>query len=183
VAAECLNCVRLSRALEAATRDVGNLEVELRVKRATITKLHKELEGQADDEVSAKDARAVFVYWRCRLHPMAKTFAGKRRRAVLDRLADKPEPYTVLDLMDAIDGACVDAKYPAMKELEYICRDGTIVDRYRSAAAAHAAWQDRALQGLAGPFEVTEELVSEGIEILSAQRAPVEIDRAVRAAA
>lgn len=172
---QCLNCVRLARALEAARLDLENAEVELRVKRAQLTKLRNEVEAEADEDPSAADARAVFVYWRGRVRPLAKTFNGKRRKAVVDQL----KAYTVLDLIDAIDGAKATAKYAAQSELEFICRDATIVDRYRCAAAAHAAWQDRALHGLHGRFEVTEELVREGIELLSALRSdgPAEAQR------
>src|SRR4051812_3245747 len=96
---ECLNCVRLSRALDAVRCDLENVEVELRVKRAQLTKL-RNVEA-TDDEPNARDARTVFVYWRARLRPLAKTFNGKRRKAVLDQL----KAYTVLDIFDAIDGA------------------------------------------------------------------------------
>jgi hypothetical protein len=161
---DCLNCRRLMNALEAVQRDLENVEVELRVKRSQLTKARNELDAESEDDPQARDARTVFTYWRCRLKPLAKTFKGKRQRAVLEML----KTYSVLDLMDAIDGAKVTAK------LEFICRDASIVDRYRCAAAAHAAWLDRALHGERVRFEVTEELVREGIVVLAALRAGVE---------
>lgn len=134
---ECLNCRRLerdlARALDARTKaiiDIENLEVELRVKRAQNAKLAKELEVQRDEDPSLADAKAVYTYWVARLAPKARSFKNKRRKAVLDRLKDG---YTLVDLLHAIDGVALGVPYPNMTELEYICRDETIVDRFRTA--------------------------------------------------
>jgi hypothetical protein len=129
VTAECLNCVRLARANEALQRDLENVEVELRVKRAQLTRLRNESEEADESSDLHKQAKVVFLYWKLRCRPNAKTFKGDRQKAVMARLR---EGYTVFDLMRAIDGAVVgayvDVKGVRHDDLELICRDAKYVE-------------------------------------------------------
>lgn len=167
----CLDCQRLRADLESALRardnairgrdaaviDMQNLEAELRAKRSIISKLRGELEDKADENEANSDAYAVFVYWKGRLHPSAKSFKGKRRANVLARLA---EGYTISDLMMAVDGAVVDAwtgpNGVRHDDLEFICRDPSTTDRFIKAAKAREGKVDEWLLGAAGG--TTEEM-------------------------
>jgi predicted Fe-S protein YdhL (DUF1289 family) len=142
----CLGCLRLQKALDAALIDIDNLNVDLLVKRRQLREARGENETRADEHPLGDDAEAVFVYWKLRLHPQAKSFKGKRRAHVLARLA---ESYTVLDLLRAVDGAVVDAwtgpNGVRHDDLEFICRDPSTTDRFIKAAVAdgrrrEAAW-------------------------------------------
>jgi hypothetical protein len=100
------------RGRDAAVAHLESAEVELRAKRSIITKLKGEIEElqAAASPADVNDvAEAVFAYWRARLHPNAKSFKGKRRAHVLERLNDRPKPYSCLDLLNAVDGAVVSA--------------------------------------------------------------------------
>jgi hypothetical protein len=180
VSVACLDCQRKDRelqqahaaleralkGLDAAQRDIENLEVERRVDRMQKAKLKAELEQQDDETAENTPAQAVFAYWRARCHPQAKTFKGKRRRAVLDRLR---EGWGVLDLIRAVDGAVegarVDEHGHRWDELELICRDEGNLRRFMSYGLGFERKLDRAMEALMGGPWTEEPFTEQDLEL------------------
>lgn len=156
---------RALRGMDAAQRDIENLETERRVQRAQMGKLKAELEQQEDGAPENDTAQAVFAYWRVRCHPQAKTFKGKRRRAVLDRLR---EGWGVLDLMRAVDGAVegarVDEHGHKWDELELICRDEGNLRRFMAYGLAYERKIDAAMEAMCGGPWDEEPFDDEGLK-------------------
>lgn len=126
--------------LEQANRD---LELELRQKRAQITRLRGELIDKRVENPFAKPAQEVFEYWRELLAPRAKEFTDKRFDNVVARLR---AGHSVEDLKRAVDGAAAlpyvtDAgrrrmgkKSERQVELDLICRTEGHLMRFMSYA-------------------------------------------------
>lgn len=143
----CDNCAQLREQLERQQlgvdellNDLKNAEVALRVERRKVSQLKAELLEQQKKRAERADAQVVFDYWNQALKGgRCKTMAGKREKVVMDRLA---EGYEIIDLIEAIDGARIDAfrkDGKTFNELELICRDATNVDRFREAYAIYEA--------------------------------------------
>jgi hypothetical protein len=190
VTVACLDCQRkdaelaqvhaaLERALkglDVAQRDIENLEVERRVQRAQMAKLKADAETDADSAPENDAAQAVFTYWRARCHPAAKSFKGKRRKAVTDRLKDG---WGINDLFRAIDGAVegarVDEHGHRWDELELICRDEGNLRRFMTYGVNYERKIDAALQAVCGgPWDwdapVNEVEVLEAMEVIRERR-------------
>lgn len=131
---------RLRAALNAVRVDLANAEVDLAVKRRQITEMKGLLHEKVVTSEYMTHAHEVFDYWcaHCRPGSTRIIFGDKRKKAVLARLRDG---YTADDLMEAIDGAAVDAytneKGITYDDLELICRDETKVDMFVKRARAH----------------------------------------------
>jgi hypothetical protein len=118
-----------------------DLEGELRVKRAIISRMRKDQSSSQTSHPRNAEAEEVFAYWKSRLMPNAREFSGKRWKAVIARLE---AGFDVNELKQAVDG-CVARQYvtdrgrdssgtPAQRnvELELICREESNVRRFIS---------------------------------------------------
>lgn len=87
--------------VEILTEDVGNLERELRSKRAQIKQLRREQDRALKSNAHYDDAMMVLRRWKSKLSPNARELGGKRLEQVIARLTGG---YSPDDLMRAVDG-------------------------------------------------------------------------------
>jgi hypothetical protein len=112
-------------------------ERELIGYRLRCGKLERELAEQHSTEPEAEDVKQVLLYWRPRCMPKAKVVpASPRWKKVRDRLhetdVETGEPYTVVQLCEAVEGALLSDYHRAHGYLdaETIFRDSGTVDRH-----------------------------------------------------
>lgn len=91
----------LEQMLDTLREDVGNLERELRSKRATISRMRAEQDRRVKESKHYTTAKGVLTYWRDRCSPGAKELGGKRLEHVIARLE---AGYSDTDLKRCIDG-------------------------------------------------------------------------------
>jgi hypothetical protein len=134
-----------ARLLQAA-ETIHGLELELRQKRSTITKLRGEQTDKDSRSQLRPHAEDVFQHWKQHISPKARVFSGKRLKVVIDRLAELPEDVEgrKQEIFEAILGA-KDHAYTNPKtgvrydDLELICRDDSYVQRFRKLHLAAQA--------------------------------------------
>lgn len=139
----CPSCGEVLDILIAKQATIRDLERELRVRRATITRMRNDRDGQEAMHPLAEPGREVFEHWRAKLAPKAREFTGARFDAVVARLG---AGASVEELKQAIDGI---ALFPYVgrggraahgkaterqAELALICRSESHVQRYAAYA-------------------------------------------------
>lgn len=123
---------------EQATQTIANLERDLRVKRAAISRLEGERAESTKKDSHFIAAMEVLEYWRTKVAPQTRELNGQRLTNCLARLRGG---YSVDHLKMAVDGyatlpyvhdrqRCAEGRPTERKvDAEMIFRDPTFVDR------------------------------------------------------
>jgi hypothetical protein len=162
----CTECGAVLPQLEQMRDMIGNLERDMRGKRAQISRLLRERDEAAEADPMYRRAHEIFSYWRLRLSPKAREFTGDRLKAVLARLHAGHE---VDEIKRAIDG-CVLRPYVSeggrsttgppdrrYVELELICRNEANLARLASYVdAAEAEAERKAREAVVPPSTLAQ---------------------------
>lgn len=162
-----LEHVRL--ALEVKDRALADLELELRGKRAQISRLKGERQRAQALSPYVEPANACFRYWQQHISPAAREFNGERFEHVVARIraADSVE-HGVARVKRAIDGAKARPRAGRTTDLLTICRNETNLLMFMDFATAAGVPQDAHLHG--ADFD------SDGLAALVAERQLAQLD-------
>lgn len=110
--------------------DLDNANIDLIVKRRTITELRKQLEQRAVTGDFAAEIEEAFTYWQNRCwHPKSKLGIKRAQNVKARMLAG----HTLDEVRQAIDGAALDPYIVGGKrfdDLELVCRDEPQFDSF-----------------------------------------------------
>jgi hypothetical protein len=131
----CPDCLVARTEQVQAESDLRAAERELRRVRREVTGLRAELSKQRNNSPEAYRAKAIFRYWKARCGKTERNvFGEKRQKAVLARLKEHDAQYIARAIDGAAVGAFVNSLGHKFDDLELICRNEVILERFYEQA-------------------------------------------------